>query len=668
MYFFTSDTIVKANKHIKSLDPKIGGLLCVLHCLTENIEENISYEINGVELRKQLSIVFDKEPKKSFENVKCSYIIFAKDWTSTFFDKFIKNRVDLLSCAVFFLRRIGFEKECTKEEIIDIFIQRFNLTNLKDHWFCDVSNFELDYNQNAVEDNQTEFYAKMGYSSDFKSLLFSDVIKKSAADLKAAGQIQTLYSGSGVHECFLLSNEPLEKYYIMKKNIHKKIDADSIMALRGIAKGNLTIEDLICVLKDMYNNPESTGKSMTPHLFGFKYGAVIENNNYSTETIAVEAGLTKSYGTEIRKGVNIYKAIKNNEYDLSFSDNHPAVVFDYSITKMKSVNKIFYGVPGCGKSHYIEHDILGKDKVTKTYTGNYKKDNIIRTTFYQDYSNTDFVGQILPKIVKGADGEKDTVEYIFNPGPFTIALIRAISCPNEKVALIVEEINRGNAPAIFGDIFQLLDRDDDSISEYGITNVGVLDYLNSYEFEVDGEKKRYTFGEIKIPGNMDIFATMNTSDQNVYTLDTAFTRRWSKERMPNDFNGNEIKDMLVPGMYKYTWEEFVGSVNKQIQDKLDDLQVNEDKQVGAFFVKKADLLPKDASSDDKEKAKSFAYKVLEYLWDDVSKLDHTVIFNPSYKTFESLVEAYLKNGVTVFNREIFKEKTEDSTLESSLEE
>ena len=138
--------------------------------------------------------------------------------------------------------------------------------------------------------------------------------------------------------------------------------------------------------------------------------------------------------------------------------------------------------------------------------------------------------------------------------------------------------------------------------------------------------------------------------------------------MPNDFNGNEIKDMRVPGMHKYTWEEFVGSVNKQIQDKLDDLQVNEDKQVGAFFVKKADLLPKDASSDDKEKAKSFAYKVLEYLWDDVSKLDHTVIFNPSYKTFESLVEAYLKNGVTVFNREIFKERIEDSTLESSLEE
>ncbi len=830
MYFFTSDTIVKANEYIKSLDPKIGGLLCVLHCLTENIEENISYEINGVELRKQLSIVFDKEPKESFENVKCSYIIFAKDWTSTFFDKFIKNRVDLLSCAVFFLRRIGFEKECTKEEIIDIFINRFNLINLKDHWFCNVSNFELDYNQSAVEGNQTEFYAKMGYSSDFKSILFSDVIKKSAADLKAAGQIQTLYSGSGVHECFLLSNEPLEKYYIMNNSkksvnndddifnhsvygIHIKLQNDALSddnphvcigwsgmgdlsdvttkdelaskydvtwsdvkprkkgqdvgqvwrfikemqigdyvvfscgnichigritsdyyfddtanenqhpdytnirdvewlkkdiqksnlsqalqnslsaprsvfglndyksAIQELLKGtyvkdlvdeegidviaedveaDYSIEELGAILSEMYNSSEN--KTTSIHMFGLKYAEAIKNSGASVVDIVKASSISDSYHTEVSKGIRIYESILKNEYGIHFADE-PEIIqceFDYSTTQGKGINKIFYGVPGCGKSYYIQHEILEK--------GSYTPKNIIRTTFYQDYSNTDFVGQILPKIVKGANGEKDTVEYIFNPGPFTLALIRAISCPNEKVALIVEEINRGNAPAIFGDIFQLLDRDDNSISEYGITNVGVLDYLNSYEFEVDGEKKRYTFGEIKIPGNMDIFATMNTSDQNVYTLDTAFTRRWSKERMPNDFNGNEIKDMLVPGMYKYTWEEFVGSVNKQIQDKLDDLQVNEDKQVGAFFVKKSDLLPKDASSDDKEKAKSFAYKVLEYLWDDVSKLDHTVIFNPSYKTFESLVEAYLKNGVTVFNREIFKEKTEDLTLESSLEE
>ena len=330
-------------------------------------------------------------------------------------------------------------------------------------------------------------------------------------------------------------------------------------------------------------------------------------------------------------------------------------------------NIIFYGVPGCGKSYHIEHNILGKDLATKEYKGDYRKENIIRTTFYQDYSNTDFVGQILPKISKGEDG-KDIVEYIFNPGPFTLALIQAIKHQNEKVALVVEEINRGNAPAIFGDIFQLLDRDSDGISEYGITNVSIKDYLEKVNFGTEAAPMYHKFDEIKIPGNMDIFATMNTSDQNVYTLDTAFTRRWSKERIPNDFNGNEIKDRLVPGMDKYTWEEFVFSVNKQIQDKLDDLQVNEDKQVGAFFVKTADLLPKDTvvNADEKvKKAKAFAYKVLEYLWDDVSKLDHSVIFNPSYKTFEKLVDGYVKNGVAVFNNGIFTVKSKENTIENA---
>jgi hypothetical protein len=222
---------------------------------------------------------------------------------------------------------------------------------------------------------------------------------------------------------------------------------------------------------------------------------------------------------------------------IEYVNNGPIIAFDYNDTKGDGINKIFYGMPGCGKSYHIDHDILGKDKISKEYKSNYEKENIIRTTFYQDYSNTDFVGQILPKISKSDNGEKDVVEYIFNPGPFTLALIQAISNPTKKVALVIEEINRGNAPAIFGDIFQLLDRDENSISEYGIVNVGIMDYLNDYDFIVDGEKKRYVFSEIKIPGNMDIFATMNTSDQNVYTLDTAFIRRWDKERIKNSFKG-----------------------------------------------------------------------------------------------------------------------------------
>ena len=351
--------------------------------------------------------------------------------------------------------------------------------------------------------------------------------------------------------------------------------------------------------------------------------------------------------------------------------------FNYSTTKEKGSNKIFYGVPGCGKSYYIEHELLGKDKVTKEYTGDYKEENIIRTTFYQDYSNTDFVGQILPKIVKDDNGEKDAVEYIFNPGPFTLALIRAISNPTKKVALIVEEINRGNAPAIFGDIFQLLDRDDNGISEYGILNVGIMDYLNSYEFEVDGGKKRYKFNEIKIPGNMYIFATMNTSDQNVYTLDTAFTRRWDKKKIPNDFVNKDDEDYFkkryVPGT-NVLWKTFADAVNKHITDNLDNLQVNEDKQLGAFFIKDNALSletvvnTRTNKNKDKDDLKSiFAHKVLDYLWSDVSKFDHSIIFKPTNEnqkkinTLDALIDEFKKNGKSIFQESVLKNMPDDVT-------
>lgn len=413
-----------------------------------------------------------------------------------------------------------------------------------------------------------------------------------------------------------------------------------------------------------YNNPDYTGKqkyngyarALVKLVDFMKEQGIIEDFDLNDKNIDKYYSWLEIYNAseeakefDEKKNSNKAGSAALSKYIryIEYVNNGPIVEFDYNATKGVGINKIFYGTPGCGKSYHIDHKILGKDKATKEYKGEYEKDNIIRTTFYQDYSNTDFVGQILPKVVKGDEGEKDTVEYVFNPGPFTLALIQAISNPTKKVALVIEEINRGNAPAIFGDIFQLLDRDDNSISEYGIVNVSLMDYLNGYEFIVNGEKKRYSFADIKIPGNMDIFATMNTSDQNVYTLDTAFVRRWEKEKIKNSFDECDFKEEPVPGMPDYTWKEFVESINKWIARNIDSLQVNEDKQIGAFFVKKSLL-----SKNDPEK---FAYKVFDYLWSDVAKLDHDIFFN-SYNTLEDLIEAYKEKGVAVFKTGIFDAK------------
>lgn len=427
---------------------------------------------------------------------------------------------------------------------------------------------------------------------------------------------------------------------------------------------NIPTDRLAQLLKDWYSNKYVENNSTSTLVgFGFKYARAMNNAKISAKALLALANIQATVDAYIDRGRDLYAAIEKSSIGItvapieSHTPSTTAETFDYQTTKNSSINKIFFGTPGCGKSYHIEHDILGKDASTGTYTGEYKKENIIRTTFYQDYSNTDFVGQILPKIVKGQNGAPDTVEYIFNPGPFTLALIQAISNPTKKVALVIEEINRGNAPAIFGDVFQLLDRDANSISEYGIVNVSLMDYLNDYEFIVDGQKRKYIFTEIKIPGNMDIFATMNTSDQNVYTLDTAFVRRWEKEKIKNTFGQCTFASTEVPGMPGYTWEIFVNSINGWIAKHLEDLQVNEDKQIGVFFVKESLLTGKSGKTvieaDAKKLAEKFAFKVFDYLWSDVAKLDRGIFFNP-YDTLEDLIAAYVAKGVDVFKPGIFK--------------
>ena len=478
MYFFTSDTIVQANKNIEALDSKFGGLLCVLHCLSESIEENVSYTIDGEKLRKQLSFVFDKELKDSFENAKSSYIIFAREWAATFFKSYIKNKVDLLSCAVFLLRRQGFKREYSKEEIIDLFIKRFNIIKFKDIWFADNSNLNLSYNQSDVENNQAEFYSKMGYDNGFKSILFRGVIQKSAADLKAAGQIQTLYSGSGIQTCFLLSDEPLDRYYIMSNTCQNTesqgTDAANIMSLCGISNEDLTTDDLADILKNMYSNPEHTGKAMTPMIFGFKYAEVIEKNKYSISAILAKITVPDSYEVEIKKGMNLYNAIKSGEYGLrltidalSAGSISGSINYSTNVSSVYPHNRIIFGAPGTGKSFTLNKEMRSLVPNDESFE---------RVTFHPDYSYANFVGTYKP--VPDGNG----ITYSFVAGPFIRTWIKAIksaqNCVAQPYVLLIEEINRANVAAVFGDVFQLLDRDENGVSEYSIqTSKELREYL-----------------------------------------------------------------------------------------------------------------------------------------------------------------------------------------------
>lgn len=298
-------------------------------------------------------------------------------------------------------------------------------------------------------------------------------------------------------------------------------------------------------------------------------------------------------------------------------------------------NIVVYGTPGCGKSYYVQNVLL------KDFGINDDEDHRIRTTFYQDYTNTDFVGQIIPKIKQVSDVKE--VTYEFNPGPFALALKMAVEHSDEPVALIIEELNRGNAPSIFGDIFQLLDRDENHKSQYKIVNVNLQDYLNNAFKGIN-----LHFDYIMLPSNLYLVATMNTSDQNVFTLDTAFKRRWKFEKLQNVFKpDHKYADYYIPGMPTYTWKKLVTAINKYIVNRADELS-SEDKQLGVYFIGEESLCKTQEEALDPVKKKEFAYKLLEYLWDDVAKFVRSDWFNPDIKTLDQLIEEYVKNGESVF--------------------
>jgi len=296
-------------------------------------------------------------------------------------------------------------------------------------------------------------------------------------------------------------------------------------------------------------------------------------------------------------------------------------------------NILLYGVPGSGKSHTIKNNYCNNP--------NYME----RVVFHPDYTYSDFVGQILPVINSDKESGEEKISYKFTPGPFTTILRNAINDEtNAMYYLVIEEINRGNAPAIFGEIFQLLDRKNGE-SEYGITNFDIAN-------EIYGDK----YHEIKIPANLTILATMNTADQNVFTLDTAFKRRWSMRNIENSFEDCDFAEWSICGT-STSWESFVTTINEKILEFGKDNLSTEDARLGAFFIAKEEL----------ESERRFSEKVLMYLWNDAFKYNREKIFKSEYLSLEQLLHGFRDKKLDVFVPELKFNNTPVAEDTSSIE-
>ena len=324
---------------------------------------------------------------------------------------------------------------------------------------------------------------------------------------------------------------------------------------------------------------------------------------------------------------------------------------------------IYYGVPGCGKSNKIREQLK-----------NVPEKNKVRVVFHPEYTNAEFIGQILPKV-------NEHVAYEFTPGPFTQIIKRAYLNPNEHFYLVIEEINRGNAAAIFGDTFQLLDRlkagETDSLgndpantavntftegwSQYFVQNDDINAYIREKEDSIQIGNIRFDSNTaIRLPPNLSILATMNTSDQNVFTLDNAFQRRFDMELVRNEF---DLTQPAVNAQYEaeiddtgIKWGQFWGWINAKITATLKGLSSTEDKRLGVWFVSNVNGIIDD---------KIFAEKVLKFLWDDVFKFKRPQVFKAEIDTLEKLINFFENPPEGSERFGVFKDMDDLKTFEAS---
>lgn len=267
-----------------------------------------------------------------------------------------------------------------------------------------------------------------------------------------------------------------------------------------------------------------------------------------------------------------------------------------------------------------------------------------RVTFHPNYSYSQFVGCYKPKMksVQTDEGEKEEITYSFVPGPFLRVYVNAIKNPGENFLLLIEEINRANVAAVFGDVFQLLDRKDGK-SEYPVAaGEDIRKYLKT-----EGINQ----SELSIPKNMFIWATMNSADQGVFPMDTAFKRRWNFEYIGIDENESGVSASEIPIsrivnekkiIKKVKWNDLRHAINT----KLISLNVNEDKLLGPYFIGEKDL--EDAMQKQEDFIKLFKSKVLMYLFEDAAKMKRN-FFNCDKYIYSEICKEFDEKGIEVFN-------------------
>lgn len=351
---------------------------------------------------------------------------------------------------------------------------------------------------------------------------------------------------------------------------------------------------------------------------------------YYKKTINLPIHLTRSELLEDSDLAKIFQSPQGSLLDLTETQYKK---IQHMSTKER--NLIYFGAPGTGKSYLLNKEAK---KFESTQSGTQVTEcglteYVERVTFHPEYTYFDFVGSYKPMM----DGEN--IKYAFEPGPFARVLKKALSDPDKQYLLIIEEINRARVAAVFGDMFQLLDRNPNGQSEYFITPAkDLLAYLTTEEKDEEDniiQQRAELAGEkLSLPANMFIWATMNSADQGVFPMDTAFKRRWSFKYVGIDDSEDDNK-----GNCAEEWK----TLRKRINQLLQEAGINEDKQLGPFFLKASEL------EDEETFLKAFSEKVIMYLFEDAARHHRSHIFKSTNLRYSALTKEFNGTPDSIFN-------------------
>jgi len=347
-------------------------------------------------------------------------------------------------------------------------------------------------------------------------------------------------------------------------------------------------------LFDKTQNLDELKSSGTPRFIEEKINILGNQNSYFTSQWN---GVDNGRGLSLENFNRLLSDISNGKIEIVKNDNIYKLVEKHISNQRSSLTKpeniIYYGSPGTGKSHKVNEKLKSIDK--KFYE---------RITFHPEFDNSGFIGGYRPTSELNVKGENE-IKYKFIPQAFTNIYKKAWIDSKNQYYLVIEEINRGNCAEIFGDIFQLLDRTNDY-------NISPSNELREHIVDLLGENHEGIKNGLKLPTNLSLLATMNTSDQSLFPMDSAFKRRWDWEYIPINYDKKETNKsasyfVKLDETNSFNWLDFIKAVNYKIKHNRN---LGPDKCIGNYFIK---------PEGNEISLKEFVNKTVFYLWNDVFK-------------------------------------------------